>query len=637
MSDVTDITAPAVAAADPALLGALDSGSTRHGAGSVIMVYFAPDGTTLNAVTSDGWSNYETQKFMEALALISAVANVTFVETNDPNADFQLVLDENELSGAGDLGHMQGPSGSNPSIGVFNAGGYGWNASGGLEHGGLGSVTIVQQVLYALGLDYPHAGSLMAGVSAPFGDYGDFDLNQGVYTTMSFNDGYLGAPAVSFDYGHQSGPMALDIAVLQAVYGPNTTHNSGDNTYVLPDGNAVGSAWQAIWDTGGLDAITYSGTRDSVIDLRAATLDYALGGGGFISAAGGISGGFSIANGVVIENAATGSGDDVLNGNDAGNELAAGAGADVLRGFDGADSLYGGAGNDRSHGNQGDDSLLGEAGNDALFGGLGADTLDGGSGNDRFEGGAGGDSMIGGDGLDMLDYRRSGAAVAVDLGAGTASGGDAAGDQFASVEWLHGSDHGDTLGGDGGRNYIYGSAGGDTISGGAGVDILAGGAGADVITGGDGKDMLDYRRSDAGVLVDLATGSASGGHATGDTFSGVERLGGSGHDDVLSGDDYRNFVFGRDGADVIDGGGRNDLLRGGAGDDRFLFHSFDGEDTIEGGSGSDTVDFSGFDRGDFIVVDLGSGDWQVTEMASGDQDVLSSIEILLFDDVTLLA
>ena len=83
-----------------------------------------------------------------------------------------------------------------------------------------------------------------------------------------------------------------------------------------------------------------------MIDLRAATIDYSPTGGGAISYVAGIIGGYTIAQGVVIENATGGSGDDRLTGNAAANELTGGAGEDVLIGGDGADVLRGGGGAD---------------------------------------------------------------------------------------------------------------------------------------------------------------------------------------------------------------------------------------------------------------------------------------------------
>src|SRR5262249_6878382 len=140
-------------------------------------------------------------------------------------------------------------------------------------------------------------------------DLGDNNLNQGIFTTMSYNDGWRTGPSgnqSSFDFCWQSGPMAFDIAATQVLYRANTTFNPGDNTCTLPDADAAGTFWNAIWHTGGTDTIQYNGTRNTVINLTAATLDDSPTGGGVPSYASGIHGGFTIANGVVIENAVGG-------------------------------------------------------------------------------------------------------------------------------------------------------------------------------------------------------------------------------------------------------------------------------------------------------------------------------------------
>src|SRR5262245_49661905 len=118
-----------------------------------------------------------------------------------------------------------------------------------------------------------------------------------------------------------------------------------------------------------------------------------------------------------------------------------------------------------------DDTLSGLGGHDVLHGNGGNDTLDGGAGND---------TLIGGAGSDTASYASSVAGVTVNLGAGTASGGDAAGDTLSEIENLIGSAHADALTGDGDDNVLDGGAGNDTLDGGAGDDTMIGGAGNDV-------------------------------------------------------------------------------------------------------------------------------------------------------------
>jgi len=76
-------------------------------------------------------------------------------------------------------------------------------------------------------------------------------------------------------------------------------------------------------------------------------------------------GGYSIANGVVIENASGGDAADTITGNEHDN---------VLNGNKGADALYGGHGNDTLNGGVGNDSLVAGRGNNTLDGGADFDT-----------------------------------------------------------------------------------------------------------------------------------------------------------------------------------------------------------------------------------------------------------------------
>jgi hypothetical protein len=75
---------------------------------------------------------------------------------------------------------------------------------------------------------------------------GDFGLNQGVYTTMSYSDGWSGESAKGIDFGYQMGPSAFDIAAVQQLYCPNRTSHSGNGTYGLPSANASGTGWRTI-------------------------------------------------------------------------------------------------------------------------------------------------------------------------------------------------------------------------------------------------------------------------------------------------------------------------------------------------------------------------------------------------------
>ncbi|HUH49205.1 MAG TPA: calcium-binding protein, partial [Mycoplana sp.] len=102
------------------------------------------------------------------------------------------------------------------------------------------------------------------------------------------------------------------------------------------------------------------------------------------------------------------------------------------------------------------------------------------------------------------------------------------------------------------------NGGNETFKGLGGNDVLKGGAGADVLDGGAGTDTATYAGSSA-VNVNLKTGKASGGHATGDKLIGIENLTGSSYNDTLTGNDARNVLTGGKGSDKLAGLGGNDV------------------------------------------------------------------------------
>ena len=247
--------------------------------------------------------------------------------------------------------------------------------------------------------------------------------------------------------------------------------------------------------------------------------------------------------------------------------------------------------------------LIGSSHADVLTGDDGDNTLSGGAGNDTLDGGSGADTLDGGTGIDVADYSGSSAGVTVDLATGSGSSGDAAGDSLAGIENVTGSGQADSLTGDAAANVLSGAAGADSLSGGAGNDTLVGGADADSLDGGAGTDIADYSASAAGVTIDLAAGTGSGGDAAGDTLAGVENVVGSTSADVLAGDANANLLDGGSGddslsggagADTLVGGAGNDTIAGGAGGDTFVFSLGDGDDTVlDFDTLSDLVDLQG--------------------------------------------
>ncbi|WP_386685131.1 M10 family metallopeptidase C-terminal domain-containing protein [Loktanella sp. R86503] len=389
----------------------------------VVTVYFGRAGENFDGqITGEGFNAYERSRFQYAFDQIEAVADIEFRIVNNPDqADFRLVLDTNEM-GYNELGYFYSPGPYfEAGVGVFNGAAFDRQAGGNLEVGGNGATTITHELMHGLGLMHPHddgAGSaIMAGVTSAFDDYGRGNLNQGIFTAMSYNPGYASdQPTWTDAFGSSSGPMALDIAALQLMYGASD-NNGGNSTYGLRWSNGSGTGWETIWDTGGADRIQYTGSNDATIDLRAATLTSSAGGGGYVSSVDGVIGGYTIAARVVIEQGYGGNGDDYIMGNGGRNRLV-GSGGD--------DRIIGNAGGDWIGGGLGDDIVSGGSGNDVVYGHSGDDRVEGGSGNDLLGGQNGDDRLAGGDGDDRLFGQHGDDRLYGDLGADLLTGGTGA-------------------------------------------------------------------------------------------------------------------------------------------------------------------------------------------------------------------
>lgn len=460
--------------------------------GGTITYYFARSDHRADGVTSEGWNSYEQGQFAIAMAEIEAVSNLRFQQVNSASAaDLVLINDRNEIDS---LGYFNPPGTSNAGVGVFGADDWDRNPGGNLEQGGFGYVTILHEFLHGLGFAHPHddggTSSILPMVNGPFGDPGAYGMNQGLYTIMAYNSGYISGPVgtaapESGDYGYEGTPMALDIALLQQKYGSNDTIAGGDDSYALPDGNRGGTMWQAIWDTGGEDSLTYGGTRAAVLDLRAATLQDETGGAGFVSAASGIAGGFTIAAGVVIEHASGGSGEDLITGNDANNALSGNGGHDTMTGGKGDDTLSGAAGHDDLHGNAGADQMTGGEGDDTLRGGKGEDTMQAGDGHDQLRGQSNADLLQGGSGHDNIKGGGGNDTLSGDAGDDYLKGG-------TRKDLVIGGEGADTLLGNSFNDTLQGGAGNDRLVAGGDDDMLEGGSGNDYLKGGGGADAFVF-------------------------------------------------------------------------------------------------------------------------------------------------
>jgi Ca2+-binding RTX toxin-like protein len=355
-----------------------------------------------------------------------------------------------------------------------------------------------------------------------------------------------------------------------------------------------------------------------------------------------------------------------LNGDAGGDALTGGAGIDTVNGGAGADLLNGGGNNDNLFGGSEDDGLDGGLGNDSIngmsgtdtglfasatsavtvnlriettTGGAGSDTLtgvenvtgsvfadtligdleanalDGAGGDDILRGELGADPLVGGDGTDLADYSTAEVPATVNLGTGTGVG-SAAGDTFATVENVTGSDFNDSLTGDGLANDLQGGNGNDNLRGEGGEDILGGGAGNDMLdegatangsdqlSGGTGSDSVEYGSRSTDLAVSI--------NAEFDDGAALE------HDNVST--DVDQVITGS-GNDVVTGDATGDRFVTGAGDD-FLTGAT-GNDFLSGGPGTDTASYFAAAAG--VSVDLILG----TAIGGAGEDQLEGVEDLV--------
>jgi Ca2+-binding RTX toxin-like protein len=357
------------------------------------------------------------------------------------------------------------------------------------------------------------------------------------------NDARMWVAATDVSYATIRGSSAADNLtgtsaddVINGVNGHDMIGGgSGKDILIGDDGNdtlAGGAGADMLNGGDGFDLLDYSAsTRNVKIDLSQGT---AAGG----DAAGDIFTG--------VEGVLAGAGNDKLIGNNAANRLEGGDGNDIISGGAGADVLNGGAGVDHldfrasasgvtvnlktglsaggdAEGDEisGFENIIGSRGGDTLSGSDVANYLNGMAGNDAINGGSGADVLLGGAGNDTVVYSGSGSGVIVNLGANTASGGDATGDDISGFENALGSAFADTLIGSDGNNTLNGGAGNDRLQGGRGTDKLIGDAGSDtfVFTSlldsgtGSARDLVHQFSQAEGDRIDvsaIATGHASG-------------------------------------------------------------------------------------------------------------------------------
>ncbi len=290
-----------------------------------------------------------------------------------------------------------------------------------------------------------------------------------------------------------------------------------------------------------------------------------------------------------------GDGDDRLEGQEGNDTLDGGRGNDILDGGTGVDTMVGGLGDDTFYFDQVGDSVLelaeegrdtivinrdvnltlefdnvenatlsgtgdynatGDDGDNVLTGNTGANVLAGGLGNDTYVIDASGDTVVelANQGIDTVVIGRN-----VDLGS-----------EFGNVENATLSGIGSfTILGNDLDNVLTGNTAANVITGGAGNDTLDGGGGADELRGGTGDDIYVIRDSQA-VVVEIDSEGVDTIHAMfgiTDLWANVENVvlvdggsyaNGNALDNVLTGNDGNNSLWGREGFDLLIGGLGND-------------------------------------------------------------------------------
>lgn len=566
----------------------------------------------------NGFSAFTTaQKDMGrlALGLWDDLADIDFVEVasggqiNMSNTTSSIGYAHAYFPGSGSI---SGSLWLNPT---YNSG-WGTNDLVTPKIGQWGALTYIHELGHALGLDHP--GNYNGG-SPTYSQNALYTMDTIQYTVMSYFDAdNTGADWTASDgrsYYAQT-PMLHDILAIQQLYGVEMSTRTGDTVYGFNSNTDRPAIFDftinehpilTIWDAGGNDWLDLSGfSTSSRIDLNPGTY----------SDCDGMTKNIAIAYNCFIENAAGGSGNDSIIGNNLDNTLRGNDGNDLLVGGGGADILVGGDGNDIFYADLLD--LL-----NLFSGGLGYDILNI-SGTLEYA------YDFAANGFEEIHYN-------VSYGGGGGSGGGDPPPPPTPVV-LDGTILADTLTGAGGNDTLCGLDGNDKLYGLDGDDLLNGGAGSDVMAGGLGVDTVTYEDAAAGVIVNLASSKAQSTVGSGkDTLTGIENLVGSIHNDTLTGSAVANTLEGLEGNDTLNGGLGADTMIGGDGNDTYYVDNI-GDIVDESASGSATTAAASIAGDGMCNCPFCAGLTPHTSTPDdhGVDKVMSSISFSLADDTRVL-